>query len=56
MDEINYLSLNNNAKIISCSSQAKSCGASNVLSNDRKVYLEFESRQYGLVKLVFLNI
>ena len=39
MEEINYLSLGNNAKIISCSSQAKSCGASNVLSNDRKVII-----------------
>lgn len=37
MEEINYLSISNNAKIISCSSQAKSCGASNVLSPDRKV-------------------
>ena len=55
MDQVNYLSLSNNARIISYSSQAKSCRAKNVLSSEQNVWL-FNIRPYGLVILDYLSI
>lgn len=36
--DINYLTSNNNGKVISASSQTKGCSANNTLNEERKVF------------------
>jgi hypothetical protein len=54
--DFNFLTLNNDGKIVACSSQTKGCSALNTLNDERKVKIYFYFRVSGFLKVQYLNI
>ncbi len=57
--DFNFLSLNNDGKIVACSSQTKGCSALNTLNDERKVNKIIfinKFRVFGFQKVQYLNI